>query len=231
MSVAHRLRIVVREPRKACDVFSDDWIADRVAPCPMTGCWLWTLSTRQGYGQFHLGPRIVDAHRAFYAHFRGPIPDGMFVCHSCDVRACVNPDHLFIGTPLDNMRDMDRKGRRVVSTAQPKTRGDSHWTRRRPEILRTGESSKSSKLTIEDAREILRLSYSALGTQREIAAKFSVTQSVVSNIRNGRRWPDVEAERNKWREFESRKREIGETARSSQEYERRIRELAERLGV
>lgn len=76
-------------------------------------CWLWTGSVfkSSGYGACWVDPRTIGAHRASWiAHF-GEIPEGMFVCHRCDVPLCVRPDHLFLGTPADNTRDMQQKGR------------------------------------------------------------------------------------------------------------------------
>ena len=79
---------------------------------PNTGCWLWAGRLVEGYGIFTLNHRDNQlAHRASYEHFVGPIPQGLFVLHKCDVRSCINPDHLFIGTHADNMADMKRKGR------------------------------------------------------------------------------------------------------------------------
>lgn len=81
--------------------------------CP-DECWPWTRTRRhrRGYGGVWDGVRWTHAHRVAYRLARGPIPDGMEVCHHCDNPTCCNPRHLFLGTQLDNMRDMDRKGRR-----------------------------------------------------------------------------------------------------------------------
>jgi len=80
-----------------------------------SGCWLWTACRgHRGYGLFALdGHRTIHAHRASWVLNVGEIPDGMLVCHKCDVPACVNPEHLFVGTSLDNNRDMLAKGRGI----------------------------------------------------------------------------------------------------------------------
>jgi hypothetical protein len=87
---------------------------DLVIPEPNSGCLLWTgRYGRHGYGTYG-GGRIGErrqAHRVVWEDVNGPIPDGLFVLHRCDVRGCVNPDHLFLGTAKDNTRDMMAKGR------------------------------------------------------------------------------------------------------------------------
>jgi hypothetical protein len=83
-------------------------------------CWLWTgKAIRHGYGAITTRGKSIGVHRLSYELAYGPIPPGMCVCHKCDVRACVRPDHLFLGTLQDNHDDMVRKGRHVLG---PKVR-------------------------------------------------------------------------------------------------------------
>ena len=81
-------------------------------PEPNTGCWLWLAQvTSKGYGCFWFRNYPWRAHRAAWVLFRGEIPEGVQVLHRCDNPSCVNPEHLFLGTNADNMRDRDTKGR------------------------------------------------------------------------------------------------------------------------
>lgn len=75
------------------------------------GCWIFNKGGTRPYGEFSVDRVRYMAHRFSFLYHVGPIPDGLFVCHKCDVRKCVNPDHLFLGTHDDNMLDMVRKNR------------------------------------------------------------------------------------------------------------------------
>ena len=77
-----------------------------------SGCWLWQGGVARRYGVIKIEGKTKRVHRVVWELNNGSIPDGMFVCHSCDVPRCVNPEHLFIGTHTDNMRDMIQKGRK-----------------------------------------------------------------------------------------------------------------------
>lgn len=85
---------------------------DLIEPEPTSGCYLWAGAViRAGYGKLGRRGRTLSAHRYFWEEENGPIPNGLHVLHKCDVRNCVNPDHMFLGTHGDNMRDMFAKGR------------------------------------------------------------------------------------------------------------------------
>jgi hypothetical protein len=127
-------------------------------------CWLWQgFLNRDGYGRWENGKgERFSAHRLMWEYTFGPIPKGMLVCHHCDVRNCVNPNHLFLGTPMDNMRDCRDKGR----------------------ALRARGEANNSKLTEAQVRKIItdpRL-------QRVVAAEYGVSQAIISGIKTRRRW-------------------------------------------
>jgi hypothetical protein len=90
---------------------------DNSVPVPESGCLLWVGNTTpNGYGQMTIGGKKIQVHRLSYEINGGDIPDGMLVCHHCDVRSCINPNHLFLGTHKDNTQDMMKKGRHRYGT-------------------------------------------------------------------------------------------------------------------
>lgn len=87
-------------------------LLSRVEVNPETECWEWTGPLlHNGYGRFHINGKQVKAHRASYEEHKGPIPEGLLVCHACDNRKCINPEHLWLGTAKDNAVDRQLKGR------------------------------------------------------------------------------------------------------------------------
>jgi hypothetical protein len=132
-------------------------------------CWEWTASkTKDGYGYFHPhGTETVLAHRQSYEMFVGKIPKGMYVCHHCDNPPCVNPNHLFLGNQLDNMRDMLNKGR--------KTR-------------KQGIQHPKAKLTENDVLFIRETRINKTHSQKELATMFNVAVITIDRVSNRRNW-------------------------------------------
>ncbi len=129
-------------------------------PEPMSGCYLWLgYTTSEGYGRFNFGGKIENAHRVSYRDERGDIPAGMLVLHNCDNPTCVNPEHLRLGSDVDNARDRVKR-RRVAR-----------------------------KLTDTQIREILTDG----GKYRDIAERFGVSASYISQIKSGNARSYVEA--------------------------------------
>jgi hypothetical protein len=159
-------------------------------------CWFWIAGgTKAGYGTFSYGGRQIGAHCVSYILANGPIPDGLFVLHRCDNPACVNPDHLYVGTSKENTHDMMAKGRdQFTYRVQPERvpRGDDHYTRRNPELARHGEQLGHSKLTDELVREMRRKYAEGGATQYALAAEFNVSVATVNRVVKRRLWQHVE---------------------------------------
>lgn len=133
------------------------------------GCWEWKGGhASYGYGQTYFRGRGEKAHRAAWALTNGPIPLGMFVCHHCDNRNCVRPDHLFLGTNADNLADAAKKLR-----------------------FATEARLRRAKLTPDGVREMRRLASSGM-TVTELAAKYGVSDTVVGKVIRHRAWRHIQ---------------------------------------
>lgn len=127
------------------------------------GCWLWNHSCdKDGYGSFTLNCRQWRCNRLMWTLLNGPIDRSVHILHKCDTAACIRPDHLFSGSNLDNMKDMDAKGRRM--------------------------KYGMAKLSPEGVREIRQDPRS----QTAIAAERGISQSVVSSVKLRKIWKDIQ---------------------------------------
>jgi hypothetical protein len=136
--------------------FNNKWI-----PEPYSGCWLWTACLdKRGYGKVKANSKYEAAHRLSWKLHRGDT-NGLHVCHKCDTPACVNPDHLFLGTNLENHQDSSRKGRSS-----------------------RGEKRSNAKLTSDQVIAIR----DDPRTLMEIAADYGMHFAYISLIKARKRW-------------------------------------------
>ncbi len=136
-----------------------------VRPQSDGGCWLWHGPRDEaGYARMRIGKRKARMHRWSYERFNGPIPEGMFVCHRCDVPGCVNPAHLFLGTMADNVADKVAKRRQAV-----------------------GRQSPHAKLTEADILAIRE----ANDTHRSLGRRYGVTHGIIGKIKRREDWKHV----------------------------------------
>jgi hypothetical protein len=142
----------------------------RVEPKSNNECWDWKGNkNREGYGRIGTIGYQERAHRFSWIVHNGPIKKGLFVCHHCDNPSCVNPNHLFLGTSIDNNRDRHEKGR----------------TRCGRQI---GIDHNMAKLNDDLVRSLYKEAKEGRLTQRQLSIKYKVSQSVVSRILNGKTW-------------------------------------------
>lgn len=128
-------------------------------------CLLWTGATiNSGYGYLTVNKKNKTAHRASYEASHGPVPEGMQVLHRCDVKLCVNPEHLFVGTQQENIDDMINKGR---------------WS--------MGDRRRNAKLTTKQVIAIR----ADTRNRNEIARELNVKSGTIYSIQSGQRWRHV----------------------------------------
>lgn len=152
------------------------------------GCWLWGgFRDKNGYGQCKVAGHVMRAHRCAWMLAYGAFPlPGILVCHHCDTPSCVRPDHLFLSTPLGNMRDAVAKGRMAT--------GEGHGTRLHPGSVPRGVQRRGVKLT-EAAVRAIRARYRAgAATQRALAVEYGVSYSLVSLVVKRKTWDHVAEE-------------------------------------
>lgn len=142
------------------------YILERVAINDDTGCWEWAGAFfSNGYARAGLNGFSQRASRMSYEIFKGKIPDDMLMCHTCDNRKCVNPDHLFIGTPKDNSKDMVAKGRSL--------RGEKHHN---------SKLTEKAVITIRGSKK----------SKEFLAKKYQVSIFTIIDVLNGRTWKHVQ---------------------------------------
>lgn len=132
-----------------------------------SGCWEWQRKRNKKTGRAQINPSKgihTLAARVSFVAFKGAIPAGKFVCHSCDNPGCVNPDHLFLGSPQDNVADMMAKGRQL-----------------------RGEKNAHAKLTDEDVRAIRKSNE----TVSALARRYDVNRKTMQCAKEGRTWRHV----------------------------------------
>ena len=170
------------KPRNNKVVEDDRWklawgrMQSRILPSS-DGCHIWTGGglSHNGYGRFalntkrHMPQERVPVHRIAYVINKGNIPEGYQVCHKCDNKLCVNPEHLFLGTPQENIKDKVNKGRQAK-----------------------GEKIHSSKLTEKDVIFIRKSNLD----KWVLAAKFNVTERTIRDVKAERTWGWTNQKRN-----------------------------------
>ena len=152
-------------------------------PEPNSGCLLWLgKCLRNGYAVSRLKRPSMYVHRTVRHLIAGDVIPEMDVCHHCDVRSCINPDHLFVGTRQENLKDAVNKGRMG---------GRYHWMRKWPEKISRGTTNGAAKLSESDVLEIRSLHMSG-ALQEEIAVMFGISQTGVSAIITRKVWTHIQ---------------------------------------
>lgn len=158
-------------------------LLSKVERIPFSGCWIWMASCMPSeYGNIGYKGTSDYAHRVSWLLHNGPIPDGAYVLHRCDIRCCVNPNHLFLGSALDNAQEMIQKGRQRFHWKK----GQTAHNKGKPSHI-AKENHGMAKLTEHDIAEIRRR-YEEGEAQKMLGAAFGVHQSHISRIIRIENW-------------------------------------------
>lgn len=154
----------------------DERFMRQVLPEPNSGCWLW-MGYCSPYGRIRVTAHTaaVGAHRVSWEIHNGPVPDGMVVCHKCDTPSCVNPDHLFVGTYADNMKDAAAKGRLNRPASDRR-------------VMPKGERHHAVKLSADGVRQIR----ASQNSGRALSALYGVSEKQISRIRRRESWGHIQ---------------------------------------
>jgi hypothetical protein len=133
---------------------------------PSTNCWevVSHKPSSKGYTRLYIGGEMVQTHRFVYESFYGEIPEGLFICHTCDNRVCINPEHLFLGTLQDNVSDMVAKDRQAK-----------------------GSNIANSKYSEDQIKDI---KYGAAPV-KELMNKYGMSKANICKIRQGKLWVHI----------------------------------------
>jgi hypothetical protein len=137
-------------------------------------CWIWvgaSCGKYIKYGSFRINGTTDKPHRIMYRIHKGQIPEGLWICHTCDNSLCINPNHLFLGTPADNAHDRDKKGRQVAM------KGEEH-----------GMSKLTQKSIIEIKASMHRFITAYHKLEINLAKKYGVTKTTIRDVRRGKTW-------------------------------------------
>ncbi len=135
-------------------------------------CWEWMgVKDKNGYGRIRINKKMYSSHRIIYELICGPIPESICVCHSCDNPSCCNPNHLFLGSQSDNIKDMIIKGR---------------WRK----ANNFKELNGAHKLTQQQVNKIRNLYSTSLYTYKELAIKFKMCKESIGHIIRYETWRD-----------------------------------------